>query len=69
MNEDEYKKAEKKRVCNTCGGSGQIGYFQGESRFFITREECPACCGVGYDLDEELRAVSGGEAEQGDDGD
>ncbi|MDY0390161.1 hypothetical protein [Desulfobulbus oligotrophicus] len=36
-----------KKVCNTCGGSGEIGFFQGESRFFVTREECPACCGVG----------------------
>lgn len=41
---------ESKKVCNTCGGSGQIGYFQGESRFFITREECPACFGLGYVL-------------------
>lgn len=44
---------EPKKVCNTCGGSGEIGYFQGESRFFITREECPACCGLGYVLEEE----------------
>ena len=42
-----------KQVCNTCGGSGEIGYFQGESRFFITREECPACCGLGYVLEDE----------------
>jgi len=45
--------AENKTTCNTCGGSGEIGFFQGESRFFITREECPACCGFGYVLDEE----------------
>lgn len=43
----------RKTVCNTCGGSGEIGYFQGESRFFITREECPACFGVGYTEPEE----------------
>lgn len=42
-----------KKVCQTCGGSGEIGFFQGESRFFITREECPACCGCGYVLEEE----------------
>lgn len=42
-----------KQVCNTCGGSGEIGYFQGESRFFITREECPACYGLGYILEKE----------------
>jgi DnaJ-class molecular chaperone len=41
-----------KNVCNTCGGSGEIGYFQGESRFFITREECPACFGLGYMLED-----------------
>lgn len=41
-----------RRVCNTCGGSGEIGFFQGESRFVITREECPACCGFGYILDD-----------------
>ncbi len=45
--------AEEKKVCPTCGGSGEIGFFQGESRFFITREECPACCGLGYVLDED----------------
>jgi len=45
--------SEPKKVCNTCGGSGEIGYFQGESRFFITREECPACFGLGYVLEEK----------------
>lgn len=44
---------ETKQVCNTCGGSGEIGYFQGESRFVVTREECPACCGFGYVLKDE----------------
>ncbi len=43
----------RKKVCNTCGGSGEIGYFQGESRFMLTREECPACYGFGYMLDDE----------------
>jgi len=42
-----------RQTCNTCGGSGEIGYFQGESRFVITREECPACCGFGYTLEDE----------------
>ncbi|MBV5316502.1 MAG: hypothetical protein JZU50_01720 [Desulfobulbaceae bacterium] len=42
-----------KKICDTCGGSGEIGFFQGESRFFITREECPACCGLGYMLEQE----------------
>lgn len=46
-------KNKSKNTCNTCGGSGEIGFFQGESRFFITREECPACYGLGYILDQE----------------
>jgi len=50
--------SETKKTCDTCGGSGEIGFFQGESRFFITREECPACCGFGYVMEEETdRAV------------
>lgn len=45
--------SENRKTCNTCGGSGEIGFFQGESRFFITKEECPACCGFGYVLEDE----------------
>ncbi len=41
---------EQKKVCDTCGGTGDIGFFQGESRFMLTREECPACCGLGHIL-------------------
>jgi DnaJ-class molecular chaperone len=33
--------------CPSCGGSGQIYFFQGESRFLLSVEECPLCCGVG----------------------
>ena len=36
-----------KKPCATCGGTGQIGYFQGESRFLLTWEECPRCSGTG----------------------
>jgi DnaJ-class molecular chaperone len=36
-----------KNPCATCGGTGQIGYFQGESRFLLTWKECPRCCGTG----------------------
>lgn len=39
---------EQKKVCDTCGGTGEIGFFQGESRFMLTREECPVCCGLGH---------------------
>jgi len=44
---------QEKKTCPTCGGTGEIGYFQGESRFLLTREECPACCGLGYVLEED----------------
>lgn len=36
-----------RKPCATCGGTGQIGYFQGESRFLLTWEECPSCSGTG----------------------
>ena len=52
-----------RKVCNTCGGSGEIGYFAGESRFFITREECPACFGLGYVLEDEPGAEAGSESD------
>jgi len=37
-----------KKTCDSCGGSGQIGCFQGESRFVITWDECPECIGTGF---------------------
>ena len=45
-----------KKTCEICGGSGQISYFQGESRFLLTTEECPECSGLGYRLDAEDKA-------------
>ncbi|MFN2355174.1 MAG: hypothetical protein ABR512_11695 [Desulfopila sp.] len=36
-----------KTICDICGGSGQLGGFRGVSRFMITWEECPECCGTG----------------------
>lgn len=42
-----------KTICPSCGGTGEIGFFQGESRFLLTREECPVCYGLGYILPEE----------------
>lgn len=60
-----------RKVCNTCGGSGQIGFFQGESRFFVTREECPACFGIGYVLedlpDNDIQPVADDNEEEKDD--
>ncbi len=42
-----------KQPCPACGGSGQISFFQGESRFLLTSEECPVCFGLGYLLPEK----------------
>jgi len=39
--------------CPSCGGSGQISYFKGVSRFLLTCEECPECAGLGLRLDPE----------------
>ncbi len=36
-----------KKPCEACGGTGQISYFQGESRFLLTHEECQDCFGTG----------------------
>ena len=41
----------KKKICEVCGGTGQISYFKGVSRFLLSSEECEACAGMGYILD------------------
>lgn len=41
------------RVCPGCGGSGQIRFFQGVSRFLLTDEECPDCMGRGSILEPD----------------
>jgi|GEM_PF-3349420 DnaJ-class molecular chaperone len=41
----------KQSPCPTCGGSGQVSFFMGESRFLLSSEECQACCGLGYLLE------------------
>ena len=45
-----------KKECAACGGTGQIGFFQGVSRFLITWEECLECLGTGYVELEQDRA-------------
>ena len=42
------EQAEERSPCPACGGSGQLNFFKGESRFLLSVEECPACCGFGY---------------------
>ncbi len=41
------------RPCPACGGSGQLSFFKGESRFLLSVEECPVCCGLGYVPEEK----------------
>ena len=36
------------QTCGQCHGAGQCCYFKGESRFLLSYEECPACCGLGF---------------------
>jgi len=38
--------------CPGCGGSGQSSFFAGASRFILTYEDCPDCCGTGVILDQ-----------------
>lgn len=45
-----------KKICSTCGGTGQIAFFQGESRFLLSQEECPSCFGIGHEIDPENSA-------------
>lgn len=33
--------------CPGCGGSGQIAFFRGVSRFVMDWDDCPDCCGTG----------------------
>lgn len=42
------KKDDTKTICETCGGSGQISFFQGVSRFLLSTEDCPNCAGLGF---------------------
>lgn len=38
--------------CPGCGGSGQTSFFGGASRFMLTWEDCPDCCGTGIVLEK-----------------
>ena len=47
--------------CGICGGSGQISYFKGVSRFLLSWEECPECNGIDYTIvaDDNKERVKG----------
>ena len=36
-------KETQRKVCDICGGTGQVSYFKGVSRFLLSHEECPEC--------------------------
>ena len=42
---------EQKKICSICGGTGQLSYFKGVSRFLLSTEECEECAGTGFLLD------------------
>jgi len=44
-------KKKKKKFCGVCGGTGQVSYFKGMSRFLLSNDECEVCAGTGYELD------------------
>lgn len=56
------------KPCEYCGGSGQVSFFKGVSRFLLSTEECPDCAGLGYQIadDSDLGAMK--ETEQDDPG-
>ncbi|MEN8141659.1 MAG: hypothetical protein ABFR97_10595 [Thermodesulfobacteriota bacterium] len=54
-------------VCPSCGGSGQISFFKGESRFLLSSEECPECSGLGYLLAENEAEEDSQRDDKGDD--
>jgi hypothetical protein len=57
-----------KKTCNICYGSGQINSFKGESRFHLSVDDCPVCCGLGFVIssDDESEDTLGSNTEQVD---
>ena len=41
------KKKRQQQSCEFCGGSGQLSFFKGASRFLLSLEECNVCNGTG----------------------
>lgn len=61
-------KKEQKKTCDICGGSGQLSFFKGVSRFLLSTEECSECAGTGYELQGENRGREGSSPEKTDKG-
>jgi len=45
------EKSNKQEPCDVCGGTGQLSFFKGVSRFLLSNEECDACVGTGLKLE------------------
>jgi DnaJ-class molecular chaperone len=48
MTENPLEKKSDRKKCDGCGGSGQIAFFRGVSRFVMDWDDCPDCLGTGY---------------------
>ena len=46
-----------RKICEECHGTGERCHFKGESRFLLSRDECPACCGLGFVEGDEPEPV------------
>ncbi len=46
-------KEEQNKICDICGGTGQLSYFKGVSRFLLSQDECSECAGTGFQLDSD----------------
>lgn len=57
-------KKEQKTICDFCGGTGQLSFFKGASRFLLSIEECEECAGTGYRLESESKGRDGAGAEK-----
>ncbi|WP_419174177.1 hypothetical protein [Desulfosediminicola sp.] len=60
------KNNRKKKTCDGCGGSGQISFFRGVSRFVMDWDDCPDCLGTGYvEVDTEKEGDKTNKGEPG----
>jgi molecular chaperone DnaJ len=50
-----------KKVCSTCGGSGQVRHSQG---FFSVASSCPSCGGEGYIIEHPCKECGGSGAQK-----
>ena len=46
-------KKKQKKICDVCGGIGQVSYFKGVSRFLLSTEECDECAGTSFYLNSD----------------